>query len=263
MRILLVGGAGHVAGLILPRLAERHEVRVLDLRRPEAPPDAPPRPEPPTGAPPTPVPVGHVVGDATDPDVVAGAVQGVDAVLHCAMAPIRGGMDTTTYAASAVDVHVKSVHVTLRSAFDAGARHAVVISSMSVFGDLRGRTGLTEEDPPDAVDPYGLTKRLGEQVCAAAVQWGMSVNVLRLSWPTPDEVWPAWQTPDGDVQQHTVNGASIPALAGSDLARAVLAALEHRDGFQLFTISGDHDGRMMSLAKARDRLGWEPAFRLD
>lgn len=245
MRILLVGGAGHVAGLILPRLAERHEVRVLDLRPPDHP------------------SAEHVVGDATDPDTVASTVAGVDAVLHLAMASVRYGMETMAYAAAAVDVHVKSVHVTLRSAFEAGVRHAVVISSMSVFDDLLGRTDLTETDPPDACDAYGLTKRLGEQVCAAAAERGMSVNVLRLAWPTPDEVWPAWQTPDGDVQQHTVNDAPVPALAGSDLARAVLAALEHRDGFQIFTIAGDHDGRMMSLAKARHQLGWEPAFRLD
>ena len=244
MRVLLIGGAGHVAGLILPYLRERHEVRVLDVRAPDS-------------------DVDHVVGDAADPEVVARAVDGMDVVLHCAMAQIRDDMTSAAYAVTATHVHVASVQVTLQVAHEAGVRHAVVIGSMSVFRDLFSRTGLTEQDTPDAIDPYGLTKRFGEQVCAAAAEWGMSVNVLRLAWPTSDEAWPAWENPDGIIKQHTVDGDRVPALAASDLARAMLAALEHRDGFQIFTISGDHEGRIMSLAKARDVLGWEPAHRLE
>ena len=35
-----------------------------------------------------------------------------------------------------------------------------------------------------------IVDRLGEQVCrAAAEEWGLSLNVLRLTWPTPDDVW--------------------------------------------------------------------------
>ncbi|MGH3647344.1 MAG: NAD(P)H-binding protein, partial [Micromonosporaceae bacterium] len=119
------GGARR--GLILPYLRERREVRVLDVRPPEA-------------------DVDHVVGDATDPETVARAMEGVDAVPHCAMAQIRDDMASAAYAVTATHVHVASVHVTLQVAREAGARHAVVIGSMSVFRDLFRRTGLTEND---------------------------------------------------------------------------------------------------------------------
>lgn len=43
----------------------------------------------------------------------------------------------------------------------------------------------------------------------------------------------------------------------------MLAALEHRNGYEVFSIAGDHDGHLVDLRKARNLLGWEPEFRLD
>jgi nucleoside-diphosphate-sugar epimerase len=161
--------------------------------------------------------------------------------------------------ASAFDVNVKSVHLTLHAAQEAGIRHAVHISSMSVYRDLTARR-LDERDPPDATDLYGLTKRLGEEVCrAAATEWGLSVNVLRLVWPTPDDAWPAWGRYARPKLWTTPDGTPIHGTAASDLASAVLAALDHRDGFQVFTISGDESARLWSTDKARRVLGWTPA----
>src|SRR5258706_7408059 len=178
MRVLVVGGSGYVAGLVLPVLSQAHAIRVLDLR-------------------PAPADVEHVTGSATEYVSLRSAVEGMDAVVHCAMGSLE--WSTPEGAADAFDVNVTSVHLTLLAARDAGVRHAIHISSLSVYRDLTGRR-LDETPPPDATDLYGLTKRLGEQVClAAAAEFGLSVNVLRLVWPTPDEIWPAWgpwQTPE-------------------------------------------------------------------
>ena len=237
MRVLVVGGAGYIAGLVMPLLRQRHAIRVLDTR------------SPPTDA-------EHVRGSATDHGDLARAVEGIDAVIHCAM----GSPDWSTPegAADAFDVNVKSVHLTLMAARDAGVRHAVYISSLSVYQNLT-RRHLDETLPADATDLYGLTKRLGEQVCqAAAAEWGISVNVLRLVWPTPDEMWPAWgpwQTPE---LLYADDGTIIQPTRASDLGRAFLAALDHRDGYQVFTISGDESARLWSTAKARRVLGWAP-----
>lgn len=241
MRVLVVGGSGYVAGLVLPELVRRHEVRVLDRKQ-------------------APAGVEYLPGDATDFEVVRRASEGVDAVVHCAMA----GQDwnTPTGTVEAFAVHVTSVHLTLRAAHEAGVPHAVHISSMSVYRDLEQRR-LDESDPTDATDVYGLTKRLGEQVCAAAVaQWGLSVNVLRLTWPTPDELWPKW---GGSLHEpfvrYTKDGTLIEPTAASDLSRAVLAALDYRDGLQCFTISGARALGLWSTDRARDLLGWQPTFR--
>jgi nucleoside-diphosphate-sugar epimerase len=238
MRVLVVGGSGYVAGLVLPELVRRHQVRVLDPK-------------------PAPAGVEYLPGDATDFDVLYHATEGVDAVLHCAMA----GQDWNTPAGTveAFAVHVTSVHLALRAAHEAGVPHVVHVSSMSVYRDLEHRR-VDESDPTDATDVYGLTKRLGEQVCAAAVeQWGLSVTVLRLAWPTPDELWPKW---GGSLHEPFVryapDGTLIEPTAASDLSRAVLAALEFRDGLQFFTISGARTLGLWSTNRARDLLGWQP-----
>lgn len=237
MLVLVVGGAGYVAGLALPVLARRHTIRVLDRRLPG---DG----------------VEPVVGEATDYDALRGAMAGVDAVVHCAM----GTHDTTTPtgSADAFDVNVKSVHLTLRAAHDAGVPHAVYMSSLSVFSDITERS-LDESVPPDATDVYGLSKRLGEQVCeAAAREWGLSVNVLRLTWPTPDDVWPAWGVDEEPRLRYAADGTPIHATAGSDVGHALLAALEHRAGFDVYHITGDRSARRWSTAKAERVLGWQP-----
>jgi nucleoside-diphosphate-sugar epimerase len=238
VRVLVVGGSGYVGSLLVPALAARHEVRVLDLREPS-------------------VPCDYHPGDATDPAALTAVLDGVDALVHCAMA------DTADPAAS-FDVNVKSVHLALRAAHEAGVPHAVHISSMSVYRDIAGRRIDDESVPADATDLYGLTKRLGEAVCAAAArEWGLSINVLRLTWPTPDDLWPMWGGDDPPLRLATPSGVSIDATAGSDLARAVLSAMEHRDGFHVFTVSGDRSAGLWSTAKARTVLGWEPTFGID
>ncbi|TML25270.1 MAG: NAD(P)-dependent oxidoreductase [Actinobacteria bacterium] len=242
MRVLVVGGSGYVAGLFLPALAARHPTRILD-RRP--PPDGPAEVE-------------YLAGDATDHADLRRASAGMDTVVHCAMGSTA--WRTPAGAADAFDVNVKSVHLTLLAARSNGVPHAVYISSMSVYRRLTARR-LDESVPPDATDLYGLTKRLGEQVCqAATVRWGMSVNILRLAWPTPDGMWPAW-APDGQpVRRRAAGGSPIDATAASDLSSAVLAALAHRDGCQIFTISGDRSAGLWSTAKAGEVLGWGPTF---
>jgi len=237
MRVLMVGGSGYVAGLALPILSQRHAVRVLDLRPP-------------------PADIEYVAGSATDHGALRRAAEGMDAVVHFAMGSEE--WSTPEGAVDAFDVNVKSVHLTLLAARDAGVPHAVYISSMSVYRDLRQRR-LDETVPGDATDLYGLTKRLGEEVCrAAVVEWGLSVNVLRLTWPTPDEIWPAWGPRSTPELLYAGDGTLIEPTRGSDVGRAVLAALDHRDGYQFFTISGDRSARLWSTAKAHRVLGWAP-----
>jgi nucleoside-diphosphate-sugar epimerase len=235
VRVLVIGGSGYVGGLLLPELARHHEIRVLD-------------PRPPAGG------YEHVAGDATDPAVLRTAVDGVDALVHGAMG--RQGNERAAF-----DVNVTSVHLALSAAHAAGVRHAVHLSSLSVYADVVGRHLPDESVPTDATDLYGLTKRLGEQVCeAAAHRFGLSVNVLRLAFPTPDARWPAWARHQPPERVTTPDGVPVDATAASDLGRAVLAALDHRNGFHIFTISGDRSARRWSTAKAQTVLGWEPIF---
>src|SRR4051812_35880717 len=120
------------------------------------------------------------------------------------------GIDAGAPERASFDVNVTSVYLALLAAHRAGVPHAVHISSMSVYDEVTERRIADESVPTDATDVYGLTKRLGEQVCEAAVRrWGLSVNALRLTWPTPDEKWPDWGRPDPPIPLRTDAGEPI------------------------------------------------------
>jgi nucleoside-diphosphate-sugar epimerase len=238
MRVLVVGGSGYVGGLVTPLLARRHVLRVFDPRPPA-------------------IDCEHVAGDATDYPTLRAAMAGVDAVVHGAMGRDEGALPEL--AGSSFDVNVKSVYLTALAAHRAGVPHLVYLSSMSVYRDPADRH-LDESTPPDAGDLYGLTKRLGEEVCrAAASEHGLSVNVLRLAWPTPDDLWPVWGRVRPPVRPTATDGTPMLPTAATDVASAIGAALEFRDGFQVFAVSGDGSGRW-STGRARAMLGWAPTF---
>lgn len=233
MRLLLIGGSGHVGTLVTPYLKAVHTIRVYDLR------------------PPADATLDYWQGSVTDFANLRQAAEGMDLVLYMAMNTMKG--DEITVADSSFDVNIKGVYFALRAAREAGIGHGVYCSSMSVYdGDLETRYFFDESMPHDARGTYGFTKRLGEEVCHNA--WtlhGMSVNALRLCHPRSREEW----------LKLTVKGvASIPTEA-EDVARALLAALDYRNGFQAFQISGDYENKIMNMGKAKRLLGWEPLAR--
>ncbi|MEY9932433.1 nucleoside-diphosphate-sugar epimerase [Catenulispora sp. GP43] len=93
----------------------------------------------------------------------------------------------------------------------------------------------------------------------------MTVTALRLGWPTTEEAYPKWALPSFPEAATIAcsDGTPIPALAASDLASAVLAALDRNSsGFEIFHILGDDgSGRCWSTAKAHELLEWQPKRR--
>lgn len=243
MKLLVVGGAGLVAGLVLPILALNHELHIYDLKQPKHPELAS---------------IPFTQGDVCDPDTLALACRDQEALLYMAMG--TQNWEKAEAAASAFDASVKGVYFALETANAAGIHHAVYTSSLSVYegipptltqtDDTNSRFYRDEEMTMDATHFYGVTKRLGEEVCRIAARvHGMSINALRLCHPMPE---PKWQ----EEPQPTI------ATTSEDTARALLAALDYRgDGFEAFMISGDYDQKLMNMSKARRALGWEPLAR--
>jgi nucleoside-diphosphate-sugar epimerase len=233
MNVLVIGGAGRVASIIVPYLKAQHTLRVFDLR------------------PPADETLDFVEGNVADIAALKSAAQGLDAVLYMAMGTLE--WDTPVGMHTAFDVNVKGLYLTLHAAQSVGVAHAVYCSSMSVYdGNLTGRYFYTEDQMPDARNLYGFTKYLGEEVCRNACNLhGMSVNALRLCLPISDEAW----------LKNDRSGIQIIATAASDVARAIDAALNYRNSFQAFMISGNYEQTVMSMSKARRVLGWEPLLR--
>lgn len=236
MKVLVAGGAGYVAGLTLPMLAERHSLRIFDRRSPEF------------------SECEYVQGEISDFEALAKAASGCEALLYMAMGKYyphdAQGRVHPEFLTGSLEANVKGLSIALHAVHAAGVSHAVYTSSMSVYGGhLEERYFPNEEVPPDAQDTYGFTKLLGEEVCRNACSvLGMSVNVLRLCLPMPLERWQQRSQP-------TI------ATASNDVAQALLAALEYRDGLQAFMISGDYEQKIMNMAKAERRLGWKPLAR--
>jgi nucleoside-diphosphate-sugar epimerase len=234
MRLLVIGGSGHVGSMVLPALAAEHELRVFDLK--------PPRSDVPG--------VEYTGGDIADFDALSAAMADREALVYMAMGPI-GEWGTPRTVAAHFDVAVKGLHLALRAAHEAGIDHAVFTSSMSVYQEPRDADNPYPDEtvPPDCTDFYGLAKRCGEQVCLSAVaEYGMSVVALRLCHPVPDDQWPPADP-----------GKASIGTSGRDTARAILRGLGHRGhGFEPFTISGNAGGRLLSIEKAGRVLDWAP-----
>jgi nucleoside-diphosphate-sugar epimerase len=233
MRVLVIGGSGHVGGLVLPHLAQHHTLRVFDLR------------------PPANSGWGYVAGSVSDLAALCHAAEGMDALLYMAM----GNKEFATPEAitTNLDVNIKGVYLALYAAHQAGIEQAVYTSSMSIYGgDLMERYFPDEELTPDSSELYGFTKRIGEEICRnAAREWAMNVNALRLCFPISEDEW----------LSKTRLGTPTLATTAGDVARALLAALEYRGGFQAFMISGDYEQTLLNMSKAKRLLGWEPLAR--
>lgn len=153
--LLLTGSAGQVGRAATPRLeAEGWRVRLFDLA---------------TGQ------------DLRDEAAVLEAASGCDAIVHA-------GAIAHDSSGSAADIVATNVigtwHVLLAAEQNAVSR-VVYFSSAQVFGFAEGE-GLPEYLPVDddhpvrAARPYGMSKRLAEEMCAAwTTRTGMTTIVLR------------------------------------------------------------------------------------
>jgi len=230
MKVLVTGGAGYVATILRPYLESAHECTYFDVRPVEG--------------------ANSIVGDITDEAAVARACAGQDAAIQLVMAnpQIQREIVGRSY-----DVHVKGMHILLQAAVDAGIRRVIYASSMSVYKECGQRFHASEDEPPDATDVYGLTKRLGEEVCRAFADRYPSLSVLALRMVLP-------QTPERWKEAKAHRRDTSFSTGPEDLGRLYLAALalENHRGFDAVQACSDVAQKHLNLSKAKRLLGWEP-----
>lgn len=245
MKLLLVGGAGHVGRLITPYLKPHHALKVLDLSAPAGS-DVP-----------------HVQGSVLDPQAIRSALADVDAFVWLAMRNGQGGSVTDQDVETVVnnyDLNTKALHLFLYLAQEAGVKRGVYTSSMSVH--YRGRDKYAAEDdiPRDSPSVYGLTKGLGEEICAYFARWfGMSVAGLRISGPRNRADYLAQRR----NPKRAADGSYVFPLDEEDMAEAYLRAISavsqwDAGRFEAIYIVGDELEQEHDLSKARRLLDWQP-----
>jgi dTDP-L-rhamnose 4-epimerase len=135
MHVLVTGGAGFIGQHVLARLLDRgHAVRVLDSLRIDV--HRSKQWKPPSG-------VEFLLGDVRDPDVAAGAVKGIDAVVHLA-AKVGLGVDANDLPDYAASNDVGTA-VVLAAMARASVPRLTLASSMVVYGE---GVGLCPEHGP-------------------------------------------------------------------------------------------------------------------
>lgn len=244
MKVLLLGGAGHVGTFITPYLRQRHALRVLDLRPPRHP------------------DVEYIEGSVSDPVALRRALTGADAFIWVVMRKPQGGsirdQDIPTIIEN-YEVNTKALHLTLFIAQELGVMRGVYTSSMSVHYRLRERFEQEELVPYDTPTVYGLSKGFGEQICQYFARWwDMNIVALRITGPRTREQY-LRERRDPVIPSQ---GKPLLVTDEEDLATAYLAALEAvqvgHGRFDAFFIAGDETEREHNLSKAKRVLGWQP-----
>ena len=237
LRVLITGGTGFVGSHTVDALiAGGHEVRLLvrdanRLRRED---------------------VDHVVGDATDADSVARALDGMDAVVHAASVVSLNVKD----ADRVLGVNRTAAEVVLRQAADRGLDPVIHVSSLSAIMPAEPAAPLTRDSPVStAPGTYARSKAAAEQVARDLQQQGAPVvttypsMVLGPGDPNVGEGTSAYRNLlRGRLPAMPPGGMHI--IDVRDVAAVHAAALRRGSGPRRFLVTGHH----LSAAAAIDHL---------
>jgi UDP-glucose 4-epimerase len=186
--------------------------------------------------------------DLRDPLAVSSAMRDCDAVVHAgALAHDRAGSPVEIVATNLLGTW----HV-LDAAEAHGVSRVVYLSSAQVFGFAEGEGSPTylpvdDDHPLNAARPYGMSKRLGEEMCEAwTFRTGIPTIVLR----------PVMILNDESLLLHSSETAELHAYVHvDDVATATRLALgADLGGHHRLTLCGPGS---FDTSRARRTLGWE------
>jgi nucleoside-diphosphate-sugar epimerase len=268
--VLITGASGRLGEFVLDEFSDRGSVSVLDLQPPHR------------------ADVPYVRGDVTDLDTVRAAVSGHDAVVHLAAIDLGVPATPERY----FGVNVMGTWNVLQAAQEAGIRKVILASSISASGVGEMRDDFVPDYLPvdemhrcEPVHPYGISKRVVEEVAQGFARTGMSVICMRPTAVAVPSHLPKMipRTLDRDHRW------LASYVTGADTARAFRLALDYDAAYDVFFLSaadsataeptlqraerlfgrlpelrapsrfaGDSRASMIDSNRARERLGWEP-----
>jgi dTDP-glucose 4,6-dehydratase len=228
MRVLVTGGAGFIGSHFAKRLASAGDtVVVLDKLTYSG------NPANLDGA-----DVELVRGDICDPDAVAGAADGCDAVVNFAA---ETHVDRSILeAGDFIQTDVYGTHVLLEWAREAGVR-LVQVSTDEVYGDVEPGASSREDDPLRPSSPYSASKAGGDlQVLAYVRTYGVDACITRGAntyGPNqyPEKLIPLFAT-------NALDGEPLPVYGDGRQTRPWLHVLDHCAAIELVLREGEAGG---------------------
>lgn len=229
MRIAVTGARGHLGAKLAAHLRGLgHQVLGLDLAEAE----------------------GCLAVDLSRLDGLAEVLAGQEAVVHLAAdrSPLAGW-------ATALPHNVDATLNLYEAARAAGVPRLVFASSNWLMGGRRfGRERLTPDLMPEVVNPYGISKLIGERTGALyARAHGMTVICTRIGWVQ-------W-THDNRPGPHMAMGrwGQLMWLSDRDFLDGMTAACRAEvSGFHIVNLMSDNPGMRWSLEETRSVLGFWP-----
>jgi len=224
MKYLVTGSSGHLGEALVRTLRDMgHEVCGIDV-----------------------LASAHtdVVGSIGNCELVRGAIQGSDAVLHSAT--LHKPHVATHSMQEFIDTNVSGTLVLLEEAVRAGVSTFVFTSTTSAFGDAlrppinQPAAWVTEDVVPVPKNIYGVTKTAAEGLCELFYKkHGLACPVLRTSRFFPEEDDNAAVRREFADANAKANEFLYRRVDIDDVVQAHLCALEraHAIGFDRFIIS--------------------------
>jgi UDP-glucose 4-epimerase len=215
------------------------------------------------------VPHDLIEASLADPSAVAGAVAGVDAVVHLAA---RAGIpDSVTDPIGTFEANVSQTLGLLDTARLADVGRFVFASSNAAAGDHP--PPADETDLPHPASPYGASKLAGEAYCQAyAATYGLAACALRFSNAYgpfslhKKSVVAAWMRAALAGESITINGDGEQTrdfVYVDDLAAAVVAALDAPADIVAGEIFQAGTGRETTVNELADAIGRAAGRRLE
>ncbi len=178
---------------------------------------------------------------------------GVDGVIHLA-----GDPSPLANWASAQRNNIDLTFNVVRAARAHAARRVVFASSNWVmagyrFADSQPKAGaLTTELPPHPLNPYGVSKLVGERIGRAAAAEGLGFIAFRIGWNQ--------HTPGNVPGSHMLQGrwGQQMWLSDRDLCQAMQRAVLADVGFAVLNLMSDNPGMPWDIERTRRVIGYAP-----
>lgn len=253
--VLLTGATGYIAGLLLPALRERYQVRLTDVRST----DRDGRPVP-----------GIVVADLLEStaDELTALVAGVDAIVHCAYHRPAGDDPQSQYDGERLNVDI--MQRVYQLALDHGVQRVVATSTNQAakwyeqpyYAGLRDR--VSPEDYPRPDNFYGWAKAAYETLgfLYACGSLGRKLEVVQLRIVAPREIDAGafvgkpraryLRDITGYISQRDLQQLYCKSIEAPEIAD------EYGVPFQIFYGVSNNARTFWSISNARKVIGYQP-----
>lgn len=244
-RVLITGASGKVAQKVIPLLTDRFDLQFTDVM------ERPGSPQP------------LRLADLRQCGQTFEVVQGVDAILHMAIASVRdiagkdvGGRHLTpeqwdAYNDAMLDVNTRSAYHIFEAARRAGVKKVVFFSSiLTMLGQPR-YASIGAATPPHPANLYACTKLFGEHLGDMySRHYGISTICLRMGQPYPG-IYP-WEEECLKTPK-----ARATLVAVEDVAQAIECAVRTQVPFGVYYVLSQSSAPLFDLS-ASGEIGYLP-----